>query len=164
MEDIYKNQIVLFTFCYSFCYFFYLSKWFSDWMKRMGVYALLLLSNIYIYIYTYICWEDSYLPVDESSYYYITCTKSTCALKWEQKVTNKIRIANNNNYRCIEMTMKNIIKCCRIVSRDSLCIEFHDDINDDSAVHAIARARVSFFLYLLFRHAISPLMSANCLL
>jgi len=27
-----------------------------------------------------------------------------------------------------------------------------------------SRARISFFLYLLFRHAISPLVSANCLL
>lgn len=37
-------------------------------------------------------------------------------------------------------------------------------ISDDSAEHAIACTCVSFFLYLLFRHAISPLVSANCLL
>lgn len=59
--------------------------------------------------------------------------------------------------------MKDIIKCCRIVSRNSLCIEFHGVLamilRDTQS-----RARVFFFLYLLFRHAISPLVSANCLL
>lgn len=48
------------------------------------------------------------------------------------------------------------------MSRDSLCIEFHGVLamilRDTQS-----RARVSFFLYLLFRHAISPLVSANCL-
>lgn len=57
--------------------------------------------------------------------------------------------------------MKNIIKCCRIVSRDSLCIELHGVLTmilRDTQ----SRARVSFFLYLFVffsRHAISPLVS-----
>jgi len=37
-----------------------------------------------------------------------TCAKSTCASKRERKITNKIRIANNNNHRCIGTTMKDI--------------------------------------------------------
>lgn len=59
------------------------------------------------------------------------------------------------------MTRKNITKCCRIVSRDSLCIEFHGVLamilRDTQS-----RARVSFFPLFVFRHAISPLVSAKC--
>ena len=127
-----------------------------EWKEwALGSRITSIIEYIYIYIYTLV-WEDSYLPVDESSYHYITCTKSTCALKREQKVTSKIRIANNNNYRCIETTMKNIIKCCRIVSRDSLCIEFHGVLTmilryTQSHVHVYLFSSICFFVTLFLR-------------